>query len=287
MKEPINPSSNSTTPGVLLKNAREEKGLTIVDVAARLCLSVQFIQDIERDDYSHLSATTYARGYVRSYAHLLGIPEDTIVASLDNTQMEFIPPKNMLPLENESRIPITQPSENSHPRSSLLRWGSILVLLILAGLVVMWWRGPANQNTTPASTTMTNVSIQPAGATPATTRSGAPPSPANSPAVNQPNAGGANPAPSATAPNLPPPAATTPGVPVALPVQTPKVNQDNAPAPGSANSQDEPAPIQAVKKNTAPAASSSDDTTPVQPSEVGPRQKHAVTLPAPRAGDDD
>lgn len=256
MKEPINPASNSITPGVLLKNAREEKGMSVVDVAARLCLSVQFIEDIEQDDYSHLSASTYARGYVRSYAYLLGIPEQTILAALDNAHMEFTPPKNLLPLENESRIPITQPSENSHPRSSLLRWGSFLVVLIIAGLVVMWWRGPANQNTPTASTMMTNVSIQPAPPVPTTTRPSVPVSPTSP----------VNPAPSATIPNLPPPAASP--------------SHDNSPAATSTTSQAEIAPMKAVKRI--------DDSTPVQPSDVSnPRQKAVVTLPAPGPGDDD
>ncbi len=261
MKEPINPAINSTTPGVLLKNAREEKGMSVVDVAARLCLSVQFIEDIEKDDYSHLSAPTYARGYVRSYAYLVGIPEQTIQAALDNTHMEFSPPKNLLPLENESRIPITQPSENSHPRSSLLRWGSFLVVLIVAGLVVMWWRGPANQNTPTASALMTNVSIQPAAPVTA-------PAPAARPNVPASPASPANPAPSATIPNLPPPAAALP-------------SKDNPPAAISTpTSQAEIAPMQAVRKN--------DDSTPVQPSDVShPRQKAVVNLPAPGPGDDD
>lgn len=253
MNEPINPSSNSMTPGVLLKNTREEKGLSVIDVAARLCLSVQFIEDIERDDYSHLSATTYARGYVRSYAHLLGIPEKTILASLDNTHMEFAHPKNLLPLENESRIPITQPSENSHPRSSLLRWGSILVLLILAGLVVMWWRGPANQNIPTTSTTMTSVPLQPNTGTPA-------------PASSRPSAA----APTATNSNMPTPAA-------APAASTPSRDSSNATPPASPA---ETAPMQVIPKNT--------DTTPVQPSEMGNSQpRAAVTLPAPRASDDD
>ena len=80
MIEPtLNSTPSGTTPGTLLKTVRQEKGISVVDVAARLCLSAQFIEDIEHDDYSRMSARAYARGYIMSYAQLLGIPQAQIL----------------------------------------------------------------------------------------------------------------------------------------------------------------------------------------------------------------
>lgn len=157
----IKEAAAGATPGTLLKAARQEQGLSVVDMAARLCLSVQVIEDMERDDYSHMSAKVYARGHVISYAHLLGIPEARIVTALANVRMEFEPVKATgVSLDNEKSIPIYQPLESSQQRSGLMLWGSILVLVILIGLVLMWWRGPV---TPPApSSKVTPVVVTPA-----------------------------------------------------------------------------------------------------------------------------
>lgn len=145
MQEPnLNSSPTGMTPGPLLKTARQEKGLSIVDVAARLCLSAQYIEDIERDDYSRMSARAYARGYIMSYAHLLGVPEDQILTALTQVQMNFAPSKNTASLDHEKSNMVYQPMEPSRQRSSVMVWISIFVLIILIGLVVLWWRGPSN-----------------------------------------------------------------------------------------------------------------------------------------------
>ncbi len=143
MIEPtLNSTPSGTTPGTLLKTVRQEKGISVVDVAARLCLSAQFIEDIEHDDYSRMSARAYARGYIMSYAQLLGVPQSQILPTLNNVSMDFAPPKNTLKLDERSN-PVYQPVESHRPHSNVLLWISIFVIIILIGLVVMWWKGPS------------------------------------------------------------------------------------------------------------------------------------------------
>jgi len=190
MQEPtINPAtsmaSSGDTPGKLLKIAREEKGMSVIDVASRLCLSAQFIEDIERDDYSHMSARAYARGYVVSYANLVGVPEAKILSAIANVQMEFTSAKNAVTIDNDKSVPIYHTTESSQQRSSLLLWGTILVLIILIGLVVMWWKGPSMPTNKSDTTQPTPVSIQPQTSAPAPT---APPAALTPPASSRPPA---------------------------------------------------------------------------------------------------
>lgn len=138
-----NPSTPGAAPGALLKAARQAQGISIADAAARLCLNIEFIEDIERDDYTHMTARTYARGYVLSYAHILGIPATQILPALANVQMHFEPLKKTVSVDNERASPIYQTSEVAQQRSSLFLWGSILVLIIALGLILMWWKGPS------------------------------------------------------------------------------------------------------------------------------------------------
>lgn len=63
------------SPGQLLRAARENKQLTIEQVARRLYLPEQTIRALEDDDLSRLPHPTFVRGYLRNYAKLVGIPE--------------------------------------------------------------------------------------------------------------------------------------------------------------------------------------------------------------------
>lgn len=71
-----------SVPGKQLAAAREEKGLSIADVARSLRLSVRQIEAIEADDFDKLPSKTFLRGFIRNYAKLLQLdPEPLLLAS--------------------------------------------------------------------------------------------------------------------------------------------------------------------------------------------------------------
>jgi|GEM_PF-3236005 len=258
MTEPNNNTSaemtSGVTPGVLLKQARERQGLSIFDVAGRLCLKVHFVEDIERDDYSQMSAQVYAEGHVKSYAQLVGVPKEKIMAALANVQMNFAPVKPLTSMEHEKSLPIYQPLETSQQRSGLMVWGSILAVVILLGLVVMWWKGPSDSHppaAPKAAPKTTTVNLQPTAGNPGNPST--PPAPVPS-------------ASSAPAP-LPPPATSTPA---ASTTPTPVVR--TAPPPKPANEQSVLQPSEFHNPGNAPAPSAQ----PAPP---------AVALPPPRSSD--
>lgn len=59
-------------PGALLKEVREQQGLSVKEVADSLKLMEQSIRNIEADDYKDTPITFY-KGYIKNYAQLLGI----------------------------------------------------------------------------------------------------------------------------------------------------------------------------------------------------------------------
>lgn len=62
----------SETIGADLRAARREKGLSLNDVASTLCLKSDDIRAIEESDFEALPGKTYAIGFVRAYAQLMG-----------------------------------------------------------------------------------------------------------------------------------------------------------------------------------------------------------------------
>jgi len=137
---------NQESPGEMLKRAREEKKFSHIDVAKQLKLRVQWIVDIENDHYQDASALIYVRGYLRSYARLVSLSPDKVLASF--SEMNFDEPfKARKSTQGSEEQFVMQRSilSSSKARKSvggkIVRWVTVFVVLLLIALVVMWWRG--------------------------------------------------------------------------------------------------------------------------------------------------
>lgn len=75
--------NEAQSTGVRLRNAREQLGLSQQAVAERLCLKVSTVRDIEEDRSPADLASTFVRGYIRSYARLVHIPEEELLPILE------------------------------------------------------------------------------------------------------------------------------------------------------------------------------------------------------------
>jgi cytoskeleton protein RodZ len=68
--------------GAQLRAARVAGGLSTADVAAKLKLALRQVEAIEAEDWQALPEATFTRGFVRSYARLVGVDESAL--RLDN-----------------------------------------------------------------------------------------------------------------------------------------------------------------------------------------------------------
>ena len=62
--------------GALLGERREALGLSKADVAERLKYTESRIGDVERGDLSSMPHKAYAKGFLRTYARMLGLSPD-------------------------------------------------------------------------------------------------------------------------------------------------------------------------------------------------------------------
>lgn len=81
--EATHDQNETLTTGARLRNAREQLGLSQQAVAERLCLKVSTVRDIEEDKAPADLASTFLRGYIRSYARLVHIPEEELLPGLE------------------------------------------------------------------------------------------------------------------------------------------------------------------------------------------------------------
>ena len=130
-------------PGALLRKAREEKNFSQADIAKQLKLSLQWIKDLESDNYTYAPAAIYVRGHLRSYARLVDISPDAVIEASKNCleaqcgKTKYHEKKANLQLNIS---PVVKSRASSVNRKTL-RWMSMLVLLVLVMLVALWWSG--------------------------------------------------------------------------------------------------------------------------------------------------
>lgn len=122
----------SMEAGTLLKNKRESLGMTQKHVADRLRLRVSVIEDIENNRFEEQQVTTFTRGYLRSYAKLVGLDEKIVLAALEQTSEVHVKPQET---EMQSFSRKTK-HEKHNSRIMLLTWA---IAIVITGISGAWW----------------------------------------------------------------------------------------------------------------------------------------------------
>lgn len=120
---PIDPG-----PGSKLRQAREARNLSVADVKSALRLKEGVVEALECDDYHVLPAPIFVKGYLRSYARLVGVGEGPVLA-----QYQAQGPSDPPPL-----APAFPRAKGSHPR---VPWPIVLGalgMLAIVGAVLMF-----------------------------------------------------------------------------------------------------------------------------------------------------
>jgi cytoskeleton protein RodZ len=68
--------------GEKLRQARVRAGLTPAEAGQKLKTPTHVVEALEREDWARIGAPVFVRGHLRSYARLLGLPEDAMTASV-------------------------------------------------------------------------------------------------------------------------------------------------------------------------------------------------------------
>ena len=124
--------------GALLKQAREDRGLSLRQIASSTKISMVALEALERDDFSRLPGGIFSRAFVRAYALEVGLEPDQTVAT-------FIEEYDKAASTRAQRV--TRPEVTADDRAFLerqrraariLRAVLIALVLIVAGAFVLW-----------------------------------------------------------------------------------------------------------------------------------------------------
>lgn len=190
-------SSVTKTPGQILREAREARGLSIEEVADVLRFSERQIAGIEQDNYQSLPGATLVRGFLRGYAKFLRIDPTPLLAQLATavpTEMTDVRPPSNIGVAGDSMT-----NETMSPKLPLIIL--LVVVLVLAGA---YWFIQSDQasisSSEQAAAAVAPIVVNPAPAVEVAPDSAATSDPANGGAVQASADGDAtNPATSAAA----------------------------------------------------------------------------------------
>ena len=189
-----------SSPGARLRREREARGLTSQQAAEQLNLDVTIVEALERNDFAALGAPVFAKGHLRKYANLVGLPEADLVAAYERSKAQPSEP-SLVPKSRAEMRPTRGPSNLP------LVIGSVAAFLLAAGLAAYVSENGLQLPDLPFGKSEPTVVEAPAEA-PATAAPGAEASP---------TASGQPPATTTTAPGeaatAAAPAATPPAVP--------------------------------------------------------------------------
>ncbi|MBH98632.1 MAG: hypothetical protein CMM56_09320 [Rhodospirillaceae bacterium] len=116
-----------TSLGETLRVARQEKEISIEQLAEELCVDSRFLIAIEDDDFEVLSAPVFTKGYIRQYSQRFGLEYEDLL-------------KEYARQVGSSDVPMvaTQPIQLGD-KGSLVRWVVLTILLVLLGVGGWVW----------------------------------------------------------------------------------------------------------------------------------------------------
>lgn len=115
--------TQTTSVGQRLRAAREEKGLTLDEVANQTRIPLRHLQNLEESDWSKLPAPTYTIGFAKSYASAIGLDRNEIGEDL-RAEMGGTRPES-------ANAEVFEPVD---PKRTMPKW---LVLFAIAAIVVV------------------------------------------------------------------------------------------------------------------------------------------------------
>ena len=144
--------------GTQLKQARENRGISLRQIATSTKISVVALEALERGDFSRLPGGIFSRAFVRSYAVEVGLNPEDVVAQF------LVELGAAAPAEDDTPRPdVTDDDraflERQRKAGMALRIGlAVLALLIIASMVA--WQ--MTRGAEPARTPATDNSASPA-----------------------------------------------------------------------------------------------------------------------------
>jgi cytoskeleton protein RodZ len=121
--------------GVMLTDLREQMGLTQDDIANKIHVRKTVVADIEKDQLPH-APLVFVKGYIRSYADIVGLPNDEYQPYLDALAKQYL-------LKESFKF---ESAENKKSHSKTILFIALFMLAGLLGIGLYYANGQTQNN---------------------------------------------------------------------------------------------------------------------------------------------
>ena len=139
LASPAPGSPVNASPGQTLAAARSALNLSVADVSQQIKYGVKQIAAIEADDYGKLPGTTFVRGMIRSYAKLVHIDPQMLLAELGRRD---VPAAVTVDLRTNEQEPFLEGGKKSNRAYVVM---SVMVLLAVLVVAYEWYASPPSK----------------------------------------------------------------------------------------------------------------------------------------------
>jgi cytoskeleton protein RodZ len=155
-------AAQTLTPGQRLKAERERRGMSTQKAADEMHLDSWVIEALEADDYQRIGPPVYAKGHLKKYASILGLPAAEILSAFS---ADAPPAVARAAAPSSVRMPTAAPAGTDLPWPQL---AAALIALLLGGL--FWWHPWHQRSAAPVPPSRAASSSQTDGASVAETQ---------------------------------------------------------------------------------------------------------------------
>lgn len=151
-------TSNSSSPigsgllGDYLKQKRLDKNYSLEKLSQKTKISVNILKCLEANDYEHMPSAAYIKGFVSSYAKVLGLSSEETISKMEYTYLNILGKpfpalnhtKSMAAAQSKSKVPADEPTPHEVIASSdsiMENTKSALPFVILAVVILVFIGG--------------------------------------------------------------------------------------------------------------------------------------------------
>lgn len=120
--------------GIALREAREEKGISLEDLQERTKIQKRYLQAIEEGNFDRLPGHFYSRAFIKSYAEAVGLDPNVIFETYHSEiprtsvpEMEALPPR-----PRQARESVRRTSSGPNWSNRLPRVAAVVIILLIA-----------------------------------------------------------------------------------------------------------------------------------------------------------
>lgn len=124
--------------GVLLKEAREEKGFTLDNIQEKTKIQKRYLVAIEQDDFSALPGKFYARAFIKEYAEAVDLDPEVVLANFK--EEKDIPEEEPVKYTRLDRSEKMNESKKSSILSFLPTLIVIFLIVAIVGVAIMYYQ---------------------------------------------------------------------------------------------------------------------------------------------------